>query len=322
MKAVYIKNYGGVEVLEYGDVPKPRPKKGQVLVEVHASSVNPRDWLLREGKYVFRYIMPPFPLILGSDISGVVVDVGQNTSRFKPGDSVFGMQTPFGGMGGYAEYIAIDESALAHKPPKISHQEAAGVPCAALTAYAALQDIAKIKAGTFVTIIGASGGVGAYAVQLAKAFGATVTAVTSTANIEFVKLLGADKVIDYKKEKFNSLLSNQDVVFDTIGRENLSKCRQVLNQSGRYITTIPNLQNLFEALYSNFIRLFSPNNSRSAHTVLVPANGLMLEKIASLMVESKVFTTIDSIFSLSETKLAHEKSRSWRTRGKIILQVR
>jgi len=163
MRAVFINRYGGVEVLEYGDQPRPIPRSGQVLVEVHAASVNPRDWLLREGRYVFRYLMRGFPMILGSDVSGVVVQSGPNTTRFRPGDAVFGMQTAFGRMGGYAEYIAIDEWALAAKPANVSHEEAAAVPCAALTAYGALLQVGRTTAGSRVAIIGASGGVGTYA---------------------------------------------------------------------------------------------------------------------------------------------------------------
>jgi NADPH:quinone reductase-like Zn-dependent oxidoreductase len=322
MKAVFIRKYGGIEVLEYGDRPRPKPKPTQVLVEVHAASVNPRDWLLRQGRYIFRYLMPNFPLILGSDISGVVVETGLNARRFQPGSAVFGMQTALGGMGGYAEYIAIDESALAPLPDNITHLEAAGVPCAGLTAFAVLSGIARVEQGMQVAINGASGGVGTYAVQFAKAMGATVTAITSTANLDFVKSLGADRVIDYKEQKFTATLTNQDLVFDTIGRESLSKCSSVLKSGGRYVTTIPNFTNLLQGVTSKLMRLVSFNTSRSAHTVLVPADGKALELIASLMSSGRVRTIIDSVYPLSEAQAAHEKSRTWRARGKILLQVR
>lgn len=322
MKAVYINKYGGVETLEYGDRPQPQIKPDQVLVEIHASCVNPRDWLLREGKYVFRYFMPSFPVILGSDISGVVVDVGKDVKRFTIGDEVFGLQTIWGGMGGYAEYVAIDESALAKKPAQLSHLEAAGVPCAALTAYEALKKIGQCKTGSRVTIIGASGGVGSYAVQIAKAFGAVVTATTSTSNLDLISSLGADRVIDYKQEKITSLMRDQDLVFDVIGKESLSRCAAMMSRNGRYITTIPNFTNLLEAVYSNSLRWVSFGNFQSAHTVLVPSDGLALAEIATLMTSGKVRTLIDSVYSLSEVKEAHKKSRSWRSRGKIILQVK
>ena len=315
MKAVFINRYGGPDVLEVGEQPRPVPRSKQVLVEVDAASVNPRDWLLREGRYVFRHLMRGFPLILGSDVSGVVVEAGPGAMRFRPGDAVFGMQTPLGRMGGYAEYVAIDERALAAKPAGLSHVDAAAVPCAALTAYGALVRIGRITAGSRVTIIGASGGVGTYATQLAKALGATVTAVTSAANASLVQSLGADRVIDYKTERYETLLDSQDLVFDTIGRESLRKCARVLARRGRYITTIPSPATFRQALGSMFA-------ARRAHTVLVHADGEELAYIASLMVAGKVRNVIDSVYPLSEVRAAHERSRSWRSRGKLVLQVR
>lgn len=302
-------------MLEYGEQPRPVPRPGQVLIEVHAASVNPRDWLLREGRYVFRHLMRGFPLILGSDVSGVVVETGPNTTRFRPGDAVFGMQTPFGRMGGYAEYVSIDERALAAKPANVSHEEAAAVPCAALTAYGALLRIGRTRAGSRVTIVGASGGVGTYAVQLAKALGATVVGVTSAHNASFVRSLGVDRVIDYKTERFETLVESQDLVFDTIGRESLKKCSAALAPRGRYITTIPGAATMAQAAASLLSR-------QRSHVVLVHANGNDLEQIAALMSAGKVRSVIDSVYPLSEVRAAHEKSRTWRTRGKLVLQVR
>lgn len=322
MKAVFINRYGGVEVLEYGEQPRPVPRSGQVLVEVHAASVNPRDWLLREGRYVFRHLMPGFPLIPGSDVSGVVVQSGPGTTRFRPGDAVFGMQTPLGRMGGYAEYVSIDERALAAKPPNITHEEAAAVPCAALTAYGALLRIGRTTAGSRVTIIGASGGVGTYATQLAKALGATVTGVTSERNASLVESLGADRVIDYTTERFETLLRSQDVVFDTIGRESLKKCSPVLAQRGRYITTIPSAATMTRGWTSLLLRMLPGGKAQSSHVILVRADGEDLGRIAALMAEGRVRSVIDSVYPLSEVRAAHERSRSWRSRGKLVLQVR
>jgi NADPH:quinone reductase-like Zn-dependent oxidoreductase len=322
MRAAFIQRYGGPEVLEVEEQPRPVPKSGQVLIEVHAASVNPRDWLLREGRYVFRHLMRGFPLILGSDVSGVVVESGSGATRFRPGDAVFGMQTPLGRMGGYAEYVAIDERALAAKPEGLSHVEAAAVPCAALTAWGALVRIGRIAAGSRVTIVGASGGVGTYATQLAKALGATVTGVTSGGNASLVRSLGADRVIDYKTEQFASLVESQDLVFDTIGRESLRKCARVLTPRGRYITTIPNAATFSQAFASNSLRMLRGGHAQSAHTVLVRADGEALGRIASLMSAGKVRSVIDSVYPLSEVRAAHERSRSWRSRGKLVLQVR
>lgn len=262
------------------------------------------------------------PLILGSDVSGVVVEAGPGTSRFRPGDAVFGMQTAMGRMGGYAEYVAIDERALAAKPANISHQEAAAVPCAALTAHGALSRIARVGAGSRVTVVGGSGGVGTYATQLAKALGGTVTAVTSTGNVALLQSLGADRVIDYKNERFASVVRDQDAVFDTIGKESLASCRPALAPGGRYITTIPDGRTALQATFSGLLRRVSGGSIQSAHVVLVQANGADLETIASLMSKGQIRSVIDTVYPLSEARAAHEKSRSWRTRGKLVLAVR
>ena len=322
MKAIYIESYGGPEVLEFGERSQPVPKPRQVLIEVHAASVNPRDWLLREGRYVFRHLTRGFPLVLGSDVSGVVVEVGSAAKRFKRGDQVFGMQTPLGRMGSYAEYMAIAERALARKPDRVSHEEAAAAPCAALTAFGALVEIGRIGSGSHVLIVGASGGVGSYAVQIAKTRGATVTAVTSTSNVALVQSLGADKVIDYKAERFTNVIQEQDIVFDTIGRESLASCRSVLAPGGRYVTTIPSGRTAAESVTSRLSRFFSAGRTPSAHVVLVRANGKQLERIAALMEQRRIRSIIDTVYPLHDAKKAHEKSRSWRTRGKLVLSVR
>lgn len=322
MRAVFINRYGGPEVLEEGDQPRPVPRGRQVLIEVFAASINPRDWLLRDGRYVFRHLSRGFPLILGSDVSGVVVERGPDATLFEPGDAVFGMQTPLGRMGGYAEYVAIDERALARKPAKVSHEDAAAVPCAGLTAYGALLRIGRTKAGSQVTIIGASGGVGTYATQLAKAFGATVSAVCSAGNAALVQSLGADRVIDYKTERFETLLRAQDLVFDTIGKESLEKCAGVLTRRGRYVTTIPSARTFRKALSSNLRRALLLGNAQSAHTILARSNGEELSAIASLMAAGAVRSVIDSVYPLSQVRQAHERSRTWRSRGKLVIQVR
>src|SRR5262245_3184628 len=241
MRAVFISQYGGNEVLRYDELPRPVAKRGQVLVRVRAASVNPRDWIIREGRYVFKFALPAFPIILGSDISGEVVACGPSASRFRPGDAVFGMQPMRGGMGAYAEYVAIDEAALAAKPEAVSHAEAAAVPCAGLTAWQAVAYIGRVGPGAKVTICGASGGVGSYAVQFAKALGAHVTAVTSGANADLALSLGADAVVDYKSEDFTRMVNRQNLVFDAVGRYGFARCVQVLAPGGRYVSTIPAL---------------------------------------------------------------------------------
>jgi NADPH:quinone reductase-like Zn-dependent oxidoreductase len=321
MKAIYIEKFGGPEVLRFGEQSRPVLKAGQVLVEVRAASVNPRDWLLREGRYVFRHLMRGFPLVLGSDVSGLVVEVGPDATRFRCGDPVFGMQTPFGRMGAYAEYIAISEGALARKPDGVRHEDAAAVPCAALTAYGALVEIGRVGPASRVLIVGASGGVGSYAVQIATALGATVTAVTSTGNVALAQSLGATRVIDYKTERFTAVARDQDVVFDTIGKESLNSCRSVLARGGRYVTTVPSGRTLMQSALSHLLRFVSAGRAPSAHVVLVRASGENLERIANLMTQGRIRSVIDSIFPLHEAGAAHEKSRTRRTRGKLVLRV-
>lgn len=321
MRAVFIERFGGPEVLRFGDQPTPTPRADQVLVAVHAASVNPRDWLLREGRYVFRHLMPGFPLILGSDVSGVVVARGRRAARFAVGDAVFGLQPPFGRMGGYAEYVAIPERALAAKPAALTHEEAAAVPCAGLTAYDALVGLGGVGPGARVLVIGASGGVGSYAVQVAAALGATVTAVTSTANVAFARSLGAHAVVDYRTERAADLVRDQDLVFDTIGRERPASWRAMLAPGGRHVTTIPGAATFARAGTTAVARLLTAGRAARSHVVLVRARGEHLERLAAWMQEGRVRSVIDGVYPLHEARAAHERSRTWRTRGKLVLQV-
>lgn len=322
LQAIYIEKFGGPEVLQFGTVPRPVLKTGQVLVEVRAAAVNPRDWLVREGQYALRPFSPGFPLILGSDVSGIVVEVGAGAARFRPGDAVFGMQTARGRMGAYAEYIAIAEEVLAKKPDSISHDEAAAAPCAALTAYEALVDIGRIGPGSRVLIIGASGGVGSFAVQIALARGAIVTAVTSAANAEFVQSLGVAHVVDYKTAHFSATVREQNVVFDTIGSESLQSCMPALARSGRYVTTIPTGRKSIRSGFANPLRILTAGRVPTAHVVLVRSRGESLDGIADMLAKKQLRSVIDSVYPLHAARAAQEKSRTMRTRGKLVLRVK
>ncbi|MBL4639058.1 MAG: NAD(P)-dependent alcohol dehydrogenase, partial [Kordiimonadaceae bacterium] len=202
MKAATIQKYGRTDVLEVSERDMPEPTSKQILVKVHAASINPRDWLLMRGLYVFGKLVEPFPITLGSDMSGTVTKVGSAVSSLKEGDAVFGMQPLKGKFGAFADFIAINASAVALKPNSLSHADAAAMPCAGMTSYQAIKDIAKLKPGQTILINGASGGVGSYAVQFAKAVGAHVVAVCGPTNKELCLSLGADEVINYKEEKF------------------------------------------------------------------------------------------------------------------------
>ncbi len=321
MKAIFFERYGAPEVLQYGERPKPEQRADQVLIEVHAAAINPRDWLLREGRYQFRHLLGGFPVIPGSDVSGVVVAAGRDVQRFKPGDEVFAMQGILGRMGAYAEYIAVKERCLAHKPKNISHAEAAAVPCAGLTSWQALLKNGQMQRGSKVVVVGASGGVGHYGVQIARHFGAHVIGVCSTANVDFVKSLGAHEVIDYKQQKFNEVLRDCDIVYDTIGRESLASCRKVLKPDGVYITTVPNGRTAAEWITTSLRRRVTGRGQRSS-VILCEASGADLGEMGKLMSDGKLRSEIDQVFPLKDAADAQRKSRSFRTRGKLILAVK
>ncbi len=228
---------------------------------------------------------------------------------------------PLGAMGSYAEYVAIDETALAGKPSSISHVDAAAVPCAGLTAWQALVNVGSVREGARVTVCGASGGVGSYAVQIAKALGARVTAVCSARNADLARSLGADAVTDYKAVHFTKVVGEQDVVFDTVGRDSFRAVAPVLARGGRYITTIPGASSALASLVTGVLRLATFGRRPSAHLVLVRAQGDDLERIAALMAQGRVTSLIDSTYPLAEARAAQERSRTWRSRGKIVLEV-
>ncbi len=320
MKAVFIERFGPSDVLLYGDRPRPAPRADEVLIEVHATSVNPRDWLIRSGRYPFQRLLPRLPLILGSDVSGVVAEVGERVERFRPGDEVFCMQPSTRGFGAYTEQIAVAESAVARKPSTMSWEEAAGVPLAGLTAWQALLGNARLQAGDRVLVVGASGGVGHYAVQIARALGAEVTGVCSTANVEFVRSLGAHRVIDYKQKRFSDLPDRYDVVFDVIGRESPKTCAPVLRSGGTYVTTIPGPGTLFAMARSRLISTVF-RRARRSEVVLVAARGSDLEAMTELIEAGELRTVVDTVYPLAEAAKAHDRSRTFRTRGKLILKV-
>jgi NADPH:quinone reductase-like Zn-dependent oxidoreductase len=323
VKAIYINRYGPTDVFESGTLPKPSIGPNQILIEAHAASVNPKDCMIRGGKFQLQFLVPPFPLILGSDVSGVVAEAGAKVKRFKKGDEVFAMKDTFywSGQGTYAEYVAVNESSAALKPSNITHEEAAGVPLCSLTAWQALVDGAGIRAGQKVLIIGASGGVGTFAVQIAKVLGAEVTGVCSTDNVDLVRQLGADRVIDYKKEKFQEVASGYDIVFDTIGKESLESCQTVLKPGGFYISTVPHPRNYIDIFITNIKSKFS-KSVRRAGVVAVRPRGDELEKIAKLIEEGRMRTVIDTVFPLEDAAKAHDRSRNLRSKGKLILKVR
>src|SRR5689334_18708017 len=236
MKAIRIHNYGGPEVLKYEDAPRPKPQAGEVLVRVHATGVNPIDWKVREGD--MKDFWPhKFPLILGWDLSGVVEELGKGVSQFKIGDEVYSLPDPTRD-GAYADYIVVRESQLALKPKSLHHIRAAVVPLATLTAWQSLFNTAQLQPGQRVLIHAGSGGVGHFAVQLAKWKGAYVFATASTKNQDLLRKLGVDEPIDYTQQRFENVARNIDAVLDTIGGETQERSWQVLKKGGALLSVV------------------------------------------------------------------------------------
>src|SRR2546430_17035423 len=308
MKAIRIHNYGGPEVLNYEDAPRPQPQAGEVLVRVHAAGVNPIDWKVREG-HMKGFWPHKFPRILGWDLSGMVEELGRGVSQFKIGDEVYSIPDPTRD-GAYSDYIVVRELELALKPNSLHHIRAAAVPLAALTAWQSLFDTAQFQRGQRVLIHAGSGGVGHFAVQLAKWRGAYVFATASTKNQELLRELGVDEPIDYTQQRFEDIARNIDIVLDTLGGETQERSWSVLKKGG------------------NLVSLVQPPSEEKAEELGVRAaiigaqpNGAQLAEIAKIIDSGKLAPIIDRILPLSEARRAHELSQSGHTHGKIALRV-
>src|SRR5690349_6633201 len=318
MKAICIDRFGGPEVLSYRDIAKPIPGDREVLVRVAAASVNPRDWLLQEGRYQFKSALGPFPIVLGSDFSGIVEAVGSGVSRFKPGDAVFGLHSR---MGAFAEWIAVPEAVLAAKPSEMSHADAAAIPCAGLTAYQALVTTGRLRAGQAVLVNGATGGVGSYAVQIARQLGGRVTAVASRHNADLCRDLGADQVIDRAAADFTTIVRDQDIILDAVGRSSFTRCKPALAAGGHYITTIPNASAARAAVTTSVLSLGGLLPTRRCHMALVRSRPADLKAIAALVVTGRVRTLLAAKFPLAYADKALAQSKSWHTTGKLVIET-
>jgi NADPH:quinone reductase-like Zn-dependent oxidoreductase len=307
MKAIRIHKYGGPEVLQYEDARRPKPKPGEVLIRVHAAGVNPIDWKVREG-YAKDFWTHKFPLILGWDLSGVVEEVGSGVSRFKKGDKVYSVSDA-SRDGAYAKYIAVRESEIALKPKSLHHVHAAAVPLAALTAWQALFDAAQLEPGHRVLIHAASGGVGHFAVQLAKWKGAHVIATASKKNHGMLHELGVDQAIDYTTQRFEDVARDVDIVLDPIAGETQERSWQVLNRGGILVSLHQDAAEKAKAL-----------GLRAAFVVHKP-NGAQLAKIAAVIDSGNLKPVVNRVLPLSEARRAHKLSQSGHIRGKIVLRV-
>ena len=308
MKAVRIHDYGNVDVLAYEDAPMPSISPTDVLVRVVGASVNPVDWKIREG-YLRQMISYSLPLTLGWDVSGVVEAVGSGVSRFKVGDAVYS-RPDIKRNGTYADYVAIREDEVAHKPTTISHIEAASLPLAGITAWEALFTAGQLAAKQRVLIHAGSGGVGSLAVQLAKARGAFVIATTSGRNCAFVKSLGANEVIDYRTQRFQEVAKDIDVVFDTIGGEVQDASWSVLKPGGILVSIIsPPPDERAKALGMRGVFVF------------IEPNADILAQLAELVDTGSLRPIVGAEFALKDIAKAHALSQTGRAVGKIVLYV-
>jgi NADPH:quinone reductase-like Zn-dependent oxidoreductase len=301
--------YGGPEVLLYEEAPRPRLREGEVLVRVHAAGVNPLDRKVRAGE-LKEIIHHKLPLIPGWDVSGVVEEVGQGVSQFKRGDEVFAMADPTRN-GGYADYIAVREATAAMKPKSLHHVRAAATPVSVLAAWRSLFDLGHLQSGQRTLIHGGSGGVGHFAVQLAKWKGAHVIATASRKNQELLRKLGADEIVDYTTQKFEEVAEKVDLVLDTIGGDTQERSWCVINKGGALISLVqpPSEQKARQFRVRGIMCSVQPN-------------GAQLSKIAKLIDSAKLKPIIDRILPLSEARRAHELSQDAHIRGKIILRVK
>jgi len=325
MKAVVYCDYG-VPNLKLQEIEKPTPADDQLLVKVRAASVNPLDWHFIEGTpYVMRAmgvgLRKPKDTRLGVDFAGTVEAVGKNVTKFKPGDEVFG-----GRDGAFAEYVCVRESrAVALKPANVTFEQAASVPIAGITALQGLRDKGKVQPGQKVLINGASGGVGTFAVQIAKSFGADVTGVCSTRNVDLVRSIGADHVIDYTKEDFTKSDQRYDVMYDTVGNRSLLECRRILTPKGKAVMIGgggPGDQGLIGPLVGPIkLLMLSPFVSQEMGTFLAELNQKDLTALADLMQSGKVTPVIDKRYKLSELPQAIEYLEQGHARGKVIIAV-
>ena len=312
MKAVQIKGYGGVKVIEINDnAPKPTPSKNQVLVEVHAASINPVDWKIRSG--YMKDMMPlNFPATLGGDFAGAVTEVGEEVSEFKTGDEVFGSAIVLnGGSGSFAQFLVANVANIAHKPKTVNFEQAAALPLVGASAVQALEEHIKLQGGQKILIHGGAGGIGHVAIQLAKVLGAHVATTVSTEDTDFAKSLGADEVIDYKTQKFEELLKNFDAVFDTVGGKITDVSFSVLKKNG-VIVSMVGQPNEDLAKQHGIIAIGQGTSTNASH----------LRRVAELVDSRKLKAKIDKIFPLEQVKEAFRYQEENHPRGKVVIKIK
>lgn len=333
MRAFIVDCYGSKDGVRAGEMPVPELQEDDILVQIHAASINPLDSKIRDGD--FKLILPyRFPLILGNDVAGVVVRVGSRVRRFKPGDEVYA-RPDTDRIGAFAEFISIKEDAVAKKPKTLTMEEAASIPLVSLTAWQVLVERAKLSQGQKVLIHAGSGGVGTLAIQLAKHLGAIVATTTSTENLDWVKRLGADLVIDYRKDDFEKILHDYDVVLNSLGGETLEKSLRVLKPGGKLISIsgppdpdfakdmgLSWILRLVMSLLSYRIRAKAKRLHVSYSFLFMRASGDQLREISSLIDSGIIRPVVDRVFPFEATNEALAYVEKGRAKGKVVVKVR
>jgi len=324
MKAIVCTKYGSPDVLQLQEVAKPAPQDDEVLIRIYAASINARDWRFMRAKPFFIRLVPggflgPKNKILGADVAGRVEAIGSNVRQFKPGDEVFGYLPSATGRGTFAEYVCANENAITLKPANLTFEQAAAVPLAALTALQGLRDNGNIQPGQKVLINGASGGVGTFAVQIAKAFGAEVTAVCSTRNLEMVRSLGADHVIDYTREDFTQNGQQYDLILAVNGYHPISDYLHALKPEGTYVVAGGSMLQLIQAAGKK------KRNSNTGGQKIYIASLVQSQKdlnfIKELLESGKIVPVIDGCYPLSKTAEAFCYFEKVRPKGKVVIRV-
>ncbi len=327
MRAAIINQFGSSDMLTVvNNHPSPKIEDNQVLIRVYAAGLNRIDFLTRQGD-LKGVRGKKFPMILGNDIAGVVVERGRNATQFQVGDAVYGMIDPnpslswtkFTQSGAYAEFAVTREETLAKKPDNLSYEEAAAIPLACLTAYQALLQKGQIQPGKSILINGAAGGVGVFAVQLAKAWGANITAVCSERDRELVTSLGADSVINYKEENITDLQRQFDCIYDVAVTTSFSECRHLLTENGVFISNIVNAGNFMSSLLFPIGRMFGFRKF-STFAFVFPS-GEDLKTISTMVEKGDIRPILDKQFSLDEIREAHDYSESGKARGKVVINI-
>ncbi|MBP1965663.1 NADP-dependent oxidoreductase [Paenibacillus aceris] len=333
MKAMIIEKYGKNTPLIMSEQPTPDMGEHDVLVEIHAASLNPIDFKIKEGKIKF-LLKYEFPLILGNDFSGIVVKVGDRVSAFKPGDEVYGRPRK-SRIGTLAEYIAVHEEDISLKPRNLNFEEAASIPLVGLTTYQAFTDIMHLQKGQKILIHAGSGGVGTFAIQLAKMMGASVTTTASDKGYDLVKSLGADLIINYKQENFEEMLTGYDAVFDTLGGAALEKSFRILKPSGQIVSIsgVPNarfgkeaklgwMKTAILSIVSRKIKALEKKNQTRYHFLFMKSSGAQLKVLKEFIEGGHIKPVIDKVYHLKDAGQAFQYLEGGSAKGKVVIRIK